>query len=151
MPRRLPPAASLEFERLSTELLVIARFLDRRATLSMSLTKVVEEATAERNLRGMRMLLPDVLAMLSAEGPDARKACDAELKASSQRSLAEMDSRMAARVQQVLKRGRITSEEQYYLVREWVEHADSDTSVASEVSSLWRLLEAYETVRGAAG
>jgi hypothetical protein len=54
--------------------------------------------------------------------------------------------RQFAAVERILKRGKLTSEQQYYLVREHVEFIATDPAYAADVAALYVLLGAYEAV-----
>ena len=150
MPRRLSPENQLELDRLRTELGTIVGVLERDLDQPLMFTDVIENTHAAQNLRGLRMMAADVLGMLQVADAAQRKEIDALLRERTGRSLADFDTRAATRVERILKRGRITGEEQYFFVREYLERISTDSSQQTTVERLEQLLAAFAE-RAAAG
>jgi hypothetical protein len=149
MTRRLSPEKQLELKRLSRTLGVIAAWADPLSGLPPegdTFAKVVAAESEARNLPGLQMILNDMVAITQAAAPDQRQALDRQLKERAGVSLGSLMQRQFATVERILKRGKLTSEQQYYLVREHVEFIGTDPAYAADVAALHALLQAYESV-----
>ena len=147
MPRRLSPEKQFELESLSRVLSVIAAYLDGLSGLgpdAPSLAKAVTRASEERNLRGLRMAQGDLIAMTQAATPAQRRELDHLLRDRVGVSLSSLMDRQEAQISRVRERGKLTSEQQYYLVREHVEFIGDDPERAEELRALSVMLEEYE-------
>lgn len=149
MTRRLSPTAALEFESLVRVLSVLAEELAQLAPQTSALLEAIDSVKSERNVRGARLVLPDLLAMTNATPVSHRRQIDTAPRTRANTSLDALNSKLLARIARVRTRGRITSEEQYYLIRERVEFLDAGST--EETSELWALLHAYEDRIGGAG
>jgi hypothetical protein len=147
MTRRLSPEKQLELERLSRILSIMAAWADLLSGLSPegeTFAKVIARESEARNLPGLQMILNDMVAMTQAAALDQRQDLDRQLKERAGLGLRSLMKRQFATVERILKRGKLTSEQQYYLVREHVEFICNDPACAAEVEALHALLEAYE-------
>jgi hypothetical protein len=149
MTRRLSAEKQLELERLSRTLSVMAAWADPLSGLppeGETFAKVVARESEARNLPGLQMILNDMVAITQAAALDQRQDLDRQLKERAGVSLGSLMQRQFARVERILKRGKITSEQQYYLVREHMEFITNDPAYASDAAALYALLEAHENV-----
>jgi hypothetical protein len=149
MSRRLSPEKQLELERLSRTLSVVAAWADPLSGLppeGETFAKVIARESEARNLPGLQMILNDLVAMTQAAALDQRQDLDRQLQERAGVTLSSLMQRQFATVERILKRGKLTSEQQYYLVREHVEFIASDPAHAADVAALYALLEAYETL-----
>ena len=147
MPRRLSPEKQLELDRLARILGAIAAWMDPRSGLppeGETFTKVVVREHARRNLPGLQMMFNDLVAMIPAATPAERRELDSQLQDQAGVSLGSLLERQFAQVDRLLQRGKLTSEQQYYLVREHVDFIADDPGRAEDVAKLYALLEAYE-------
>ena len=147
MPRRLAPEKQLELDSLARVLGVIAAFSDTLMAgdaRSETLAAVVAKAYAEKNLRGLRMVQGDLLAMTAAMTAAQRRELDSQLRNRAGVSLLSLLERQRERVARLRARGKLTSEQQYYLVREHIELLMDDPAHAAELTELRGLLEDFE-------
>ena len=146
MPRSLSPEKQLELETLYRSTSVIAEFLDElMASLpSGGFGGAVRRAFEQRDLRGMRMAHNDLVASTQAATPVQKRQLDEALRNKAGLSLVSLLGRQYKRVERIRARGRVTSEEQYYLVREYIEFAELDPERAAEVRQLTAMLEDFE-------
>ena len=152
MTRKLSPEKQLELESLHKVAAVISAWLDSKHPAPLpdgGFAGATERAFARGDLRGLRMAHNDLIASLEAASPDEKREIDDLLRRRAGVSIGTLLARRFQRVGRILARGELTSEEQYYLVREYVEFAEHDPSKADEVGRLWRMLQAFEE-RGAA-
>lgn len=146
MARKLPPEKRLELESLHRTSRVIAEFMDSLtpALPDGGFVGAVDAALQRGDLRGMRMVYNTLLAISEAASPKQLLELDAPLKQRAGVTVASLLERRFQRVTRILARGKLTSEEQYYLVREYVEFAEHDPSKEEEVRVLWAMLYAFE-------
>ena len=147
MPRRLSPEKQLELERLSRILRVFAAWADplmRLPAEGETLGKAVERAIEAANLPGLRMMLNDLVPMTQAATTAQRMELDVLLREQAGVGLISLLERQNKQIERLRARGRLTSDEQYYLVREHVELLASDAAQAGVVAELFALLEQYE-------
>jgi len=97
-----------------------------------------------RDLRALRMAYNDLVEIPRAASAAQRRELDHRLRTQANTSLEALDGRMADRIRRIRARGRVTSEEQYYLVREHVEFIATLPERANEACELLALLDAYE-------
>ena len=145
MPRRLSPEHQLELESLYRVLRVFGDFLDpllppTGGTFSAALRRAYEG----RDLRGLRLARSDLLAMAQAGTASQRRQLDGMLRERAGVSLDDLSERQLKRIAQIRARGKLTSEEQYYLVRERFEFIADDPARAEERGELQAMLHAYE-------
>ena len=148
MPRRLSPEQNLERERLFRVLSVVGTYLDSQMGLSPegeTLAKATARAYEARNLRGLRMMEGDLGGLLQAASPTQRREVDRLLRERAGTSLSALMEKQFAQIRRLRQRGKLTSEQQYYLVREHVEFIADDAERASEAAELYALLEEYES------
>jgi hypothetical protein len=149
MTRRLSPEKQIELERLSRILSVMAAWADPLSGLppeGETFAKVIARESEARNLPGLQMILNDMVAMTQAAALDQRQDLDRRLKERAGLGLRSLMKRQFSTVERIVKRGKLTSEQQYYLVREHVEFIRNDPAYAADVEALYALLEAYENV-----
>src|SRR4051812_9251509 len=118
---RLSPEKKLELERLSRTLGVMAAWADPLSGLppdGETFSKVIARESAAGNLRGLQMILNDMVAMTQASATDQRQDLDRQLRERAGVSLSSLMQRQFVAVERILKRGKLTSEQQYYLIRE---------------------------------
>ena len=146
MPRRLRPEQKLELDSLYRVVGVITAWYDELASeqLRGQMTSAMQRAYDGRDLRGMRMAYNDLVEMTNAADVAQRRDLDARLRAQAQTSLEALHTKKTQRVQRIRARGKITSEEQYYLVREHVEFNFDAPDKAVEVQELVTMLHAFE-------
>jgi hypothetical protein len=146
--RRLSPEKQLELERLSRILKAFAAWADpiiRLPPEGETLAKAVDRAIEERNLPGLRMVLNDLLPMTQAATTPQRLKLDAALREHAGVSLLSLLERQSARIDRLRKRAKLTSEEQYFLVREHIDLLEGQAEHAGVIAELHALLEQYET------
>ena len=146
MPRRLAPEKQLELDTLARVLGVVAAFSDTLMAgdaRSETLAAVVAKAYAEKNLRGLRMVQGDLIAMTAVMTTAQRRALDSKLQERAGVSLLSLLERQGQRVARLRARGELTSEQQYYLVREHIELLMDDPAHAAELTELQVMLEAF--------
>lgn len=144
MPRKLSPEDQLELESLYRQLAVFGDFLAELSPAGTAAIEGIRRAYDARDLRGLRMARGDIAAMTQAASPAERRRLDAMLRERAGVSLGELSERELRRVRQVRARGKVTSEEQYHLLRERVEFLGDDPEGAEERREIWALLHAFE-------
>lgn len=142
MVRKLSPEHRLELERHGRELSAVVGVLFPPDDLGFQ--AVIDGAVRDGNLRGIRMMVGDVLEMLQVATPEQRLAIDAELRARNCRSLAEIDTRSLARLERLLTRGSLRGEEQYFFARGQLELIQDAPERRKETARLRELLAEYE-------
>ena len=146
MPHKLSAEQQLELETLYRSASVIAGFFD---ALTPSLPAggfgaALLRALEQRDLRGMRMAHNDLVAATQAATSVQKRELDEALRDQAGVSLVSLVGRQYQRVERIRARGRVTSEEQYYLVREYIEFAALDPERAAEVPQLAAMLKDFE-------
>jgi hypothetical protein len=147
MPRRLAPEKLLELDSLARVLGVIAAYTDTLMAgpaRSETLAAVVATAYAEKNLRGLRIVQGDLLAMTAAMTAAQRRELDSRLRGHAGVSLLSLLARQRERVARLRTRGKLTSEQQYYLVREHIELLMDDPAHAAELTEFRGMLEDFD-------
>ncbi|MEO7688848.1 MAG: hypothetical protein ABIS51_06140 [Sphingomonas sp.] len=138
-----------EYERMK-------RFMAIFATAAMGIasdsevhpSRVLEamEAKSPANAKkGVRMAVNDMVEQCEGRSPDYVARLDAHLAANDAMTLSEARNLFSKSLRAVLKRVRIRTETEYYLVRNAVESAAPDAA-----STMWALLADFET-RAASG
>jgi hypothetical protein len=146
MPRKLSPEHQFELESLYQVLQVFGDFADRlMPDVAPAMSDGLRRAYEARDVRGLRMARGDMVAMAQAATVVQRRELDAQLRARAGVSLDELTARDVQRVDRIRSRGRVSSEEQYYLVRERAEFLGADPARSAECAELQRLLDAYES------
>ena len=146
MPRRLRPEQQLELDALYRVVAVIADWYDGLVSAELGqMGAAVRRVYDARDLRGMRMAYNDVVEMTSAADTEQRRDLDARLRAAANTTLATIDGKTAQRIDRILSRGRITSEEQYYVVREHIEFNRDSADGSAAVQRLFAMLQDFET------
>ena len=147
MPRRLSPEKQLELERLARILEAFAAWADPLMGLppeGETLAKAVARAIEARNLSGLRMVLNDIMPMTQAATVGQRLELDTLLRERAGVRLVSLLERQNARIERLRHRGMLTSEEQYYLVREHIDLLKGEAEHVGVVAELYGLLEQYE-------
>lgn len=149
MPRALTPERQQELDSLRAILLVIADFQrphfdGKFAHIPDMMVEAIEKTYRERSLTEMRMLRDDMVAMSEDCTAEQMRRLDAMLRERAGISLNDLHAKRLARIAKVRERGRITSETQYYLVREHVELIWSDPAREEEFRALQNIMVAYE-------
>lgn len=108
------------------------------------MSDALRQAYERGHLRGLRMAYNDPVEMTRAANVPQRRLLDARLRKEENVSLGALNTKTVERIDRIRARGRITSEEQYYLVREHVEFIAGDPNHAGEARELLGLLDAYE-------
>jgi len=146
MPRKLSPEHQLELESLHTVAATIAAWCDALTESSpgVRLADAVERAYEARDLRGLRMARNDLVEMTNAGTAEQAHALDALLRQRANTTLEQLHAKKMERIRRIRARGKLTSEEQYYLVREHVEFITAFPERAEEVDALLAMIHAYQ-------
>ncbi|MFL5541491.1 MAG: hypothetical protein ACJ8J0_21065 [Longimicrobiaceae bacterium] len=150
MARPVDPASRRELDELRELLLALCEFQRRvlDSPFADRMVEGVEKAYRARSLPGLRMARNDMLSMLEGCTADQLRQLDALLRERTDTSVAELRARQLARIARIQERGRISNDEQYYLVREHVELIWDDPAKNEELTALQALLADYENRRG---
>jgi hypothetical protein len=147
MTRRLAPEKQLEVDRLGRVLAVIATWADPLTGLppeGETFSKAVARTCEARDLPGLRMMLNDLVPITEAATVAQRKDLDRALRENVGVTLASLMERQRAQIERLVKRGKLTSEQQYYLVREHLDLIADDPEQAASLPTLDAMVEAYE-------
>jgi len=146
MPRRLSPEKQLELDSLFRVISTIADWADSMPDRppNIRMADPMRQAYQKRNLAGLRMAYNDLVEMTNAATPAQRRTLDALLRERANTTLEALSAKKIRRIERIRTRGRLTSEEQYYMVREHVEFIFDDPSRTEEVHDLLDMLNAYE-------
>jgi hypothetical protein len=152
MPRKLSPEKQLELESLYRIVGTIADWFDGIATdpASGGMAGHMRRAYDERDLAGLRMACNDLVEMTNAATPQQRRQLDMLLRDRANTTLEALSAKKTERIKRLRARGKLTSEEQYYLVREHAEFIANVPERAEEFQHLISMMHAYED-RVAAG
>jgi hypothetical protein len=101
----------------------------------------IQRRAPKRVREGLRMAINDCIEMTAPWPPEKVAALDAELRANGLLTLTALRRRYSRRLHAILKRGRIRSEVEYYLVRGAIEDPEITTDQATIMQ---RLLAAFE-------
>src|SRR5690606_34325214 len=108
------------------------------------LLAVTRKAYSDRDLRGMRMMYNDLVEMTKAADARERRDLDERLRARAGLNLELVQAKLTERIEKIRKRGKLTSEEQYYLVREHVEFIFDTPGREDEVQQLLAMINDFE-------
>jgi hypothetical protein len=147
MPRELSPERQRELDELFAVDSVLASFFDHDISLpaGRSLSASLVRAYERRDLAGMRMAHADFVGgMLPACSAAQRRELDRLLRAGPGVTLDSLEAKQLERIRKVQAKGRISSDQQYYLLKERVEVIWDDPARAEEFRALQALLDAYE-------
>lgn len=147
MPRKPSPQKQLELESLHRVATVLAAFIDSRFPTPLpdgGFSGAIQRAFERGDLRGLRMAHNDLVASLEAASAAEKRDIGVLLQERAGVSVTTLLQRRFQMIERILARGRLTSEEQYYLVREYVELAEHDSSKADEVIRLWQMMHTFE-------
>lgn len=146
MPRSLSPERQRELDELRRLLLVFAEFKSTFMSADMVQLMIhgIETAYRARSFTGLRTARNDMVEMAQACTPDQLRQLDRLLREHASTSINELFEKRNARVRAIRERGRLSTDEQYYLVREYFEFIWDDPDRAEEAAELQRLMSAYE-------
>jgi hypothetical protein len=145
MPRKLSPEHQLELDSLYRVLSTIGRWFDALSGMpAISLLDAMKKAYEERDLTGLRAARNDLVAMTTAASVSQRQELDQMLREQAGTTLLALYDKQRDRIARIRARGKVSSEEQYYLVREHVEFIASDPAAAAEFEELSAMLHAFE-------
>jgi hypothetical protein len=105
--------------------------------------RIAQEHGRSRALEGARQAANDLIEQLAHLSPEGVRAFDDALAAQDLPTLSELRRRYSASFRQILRRNRIKTETEYYLVKNLVDDLTSKVS-AEERESLIAMMEAYE-------
>jgi hypothetical protein len=144
MPARPTPTQQQEFEDLHRVLSVICGHFDEVAPMAggFSWAGMLEVSTV--NLSGLRSLRTDLLEALQGYTPAQKRELDARLRRNLGVSLDSVQARELARIAAVRARGKITSDDQYYVLRGRMEVIWDDPERIDEFDALQSLTTSYE-------
>jgi hypothetical protein len=99
----------------------------------------LEAGSPARAREGLAMAIGDIIEMCEGFSADRVAAVDARLAAEDIMTLTQVRARFWARVQQILKRGAVRGERDYYALRNVVEGLRPE-----EQSRAWQILDSFE-------
>jgi hypothetical protein len=145
MPRKLSPEHRVELESLFRIVATITEWYDGLvAPGTPRMSDTMRRAYEASDLRGMRAAYNDLLAMTNAADPAQRVELDRLLRDRAGLSLETLYARKRQRLDRIRARGALTSEEQYYLVREHVELIAGLPERGEEAQEFAQLLNEFE-------
>jgi hypothetical protein len=146
MSRRVSPEKQLELDSLYRVVAVIAEWLDEHMSeqLRGQWLTATRKAYSDGDLRGIRMMYNDLVEMTNEADAQERRVLDGRLRARAGTNLEILQVKMAERIERIRKRGKLTSEEQYYLVREHVEFIFDTPGRSGEVEQLLTMMNDFE-------
>lgn len=100
-------------------------------------------ALSSQNLRGTRMAARDLRGMLKALKPKDRRQVLEYVKSTTGQALEEEVSKDAVKARQILARGRIRNDTEYYLLRGRLDEIEGEPELADEERDLQRLIDGY--------
>jgi hypothetical protein len=101
----------------------------------------IEKSSLSNAKKGLTMALNDIAEMCVDWPPEQVEAADVKFKASGTFTLSEVIHRYSKTYQRILKRGKIVSEEEYYVVKGIVDGGHCDPA---EIEQLDNVLTRYE-------
>jgi hypothetical protein len=142
----LPSDRQQELDSLRRICVVFADFFGPITLPSQpqALREIIDRAYEERALAGLRLARNDFIAMIQACTGQQRRDLDAMLRSQAGISLDELRAKQLERIEKIRRRGRIITEEQYYMVRERIEEVWYDAERSTEFRDLQSLLTDYE-------
>jgi hypothetical protein len=143
---RLTPEHLAELRHLRVVGVAILDAVERAEDLGEvgpKMRQVLDEVLETQNLRGMREVVRDLRALLSALPPAVRRAVSLELEQTAGSALRDLDATDESATRAALQRGLIRNDREYYLLRSHLERLEADPARAAEVGSVVRLLETY--------
>jgi hypothetical protein len=145
MPRKLSPEHRVELESLFRIVATITEWYDGMVTPGTPrMSDAMPRAYEASDLRGMRAAYNDLLAMTNAANAVQRLELNRLLRERTGLSPETLDARKRQRLDRIRARGVLTSEEQYYLVREHVEFILGLPERSDEAREFAQLLNAFE-------
>ena len=109
----------------------------------IAILEAMEKTAPGRAADGLMMAINDCIEMSSGWGTEKIVVLDAELKNSGIITLTELRHQYSRQYARVVKRGRITNEEEYYLLKGILD-GDSLKITDPEKESLIMMLDSYE-------
>jgi hypothetical protein len=152
MPRPRTPEKQRELDELVRVLRVLAGF--KRSVIGEKIGDMfvqgVEDAYRRGSLSQLRMGYNDLVESAQAYSAQQLRQLDMLLREQAGTSLEALFEKRNARILKIRERGRIGSDEQYYLIREYFEFIWDDASRAEEAQALQDLMSGYEDRKGRA-
>src|SRR6476661_8261644 len=122
MARRLTPERQRELDDLRAVFGVFGAFLDEITPVAgHSWAGIVTTVHARGDLTGMRSIRNDSIESLIAFSAAQRRDLDRRLRAGAGTTLDSLEAQHLARIDRIREKGKISSELQYYLVKERIE------------------------------
>ena len=148
MPRSLTPERQKELDSLYALTRALADFQSAELSedLAAQLRDVVERTYRERSLPGLRQIRDDMLAATDGtlNNRSERQRLDALLRERTGHGLAHHVAAQRSEIAKVRERGFITTDRQYYLLKEHLELIATDPEHQDEAAALQALMTAYE-------
>ncbi len=145
MPRRPSPERQRELDELRDVFAVFGSYLDEQVPVpGHSHAALVAHVHERGNLAGMRMIRNDLVGSLVAFSAAQRRELDRRLREGPGATLDTLEAKHLERIAKVRAKGRITTEPQYYLLKERVEVIWDDPERRDEFQSLQAMLTEYE-------
>lgn len=149
MARPMSPEREKEYEELLAFLDFHSKHLVKRHPtggfdLITEAKRIAEKYGMSKGLEGLRQAVNDVLEELSDLTPESVMLVNEALRGASLRTLSELRRKYDATYRNVLRRGSIKTEMEYYLVNEFVVNLTSDIP-SEERKILQEMVEAYES------
>lgn len=152
MPGPRSPEKQRELDELVRVLRVLAAF--KRSLIGEKMgdmfVQAVEDAYDRGSVPQLRMAYNDLVESTQGYSPQQLRQLDLLLHEQAGTSLDVLLEKRNARIRKIRERGRISSDEQYYLVREYFELIWDDASRWEESRALQALMSAYEDGKGRA-
>jgi hypothetical protein len=113
------------------------------SAMSSRMLSIIDAAVARRDLRGLKMVRSDMVEWGSSLSRDDVVKLDERLRSKLGRGLADEAETNRKRVEDVLKRGRIESDDEYDLLLKWMDEIHGDEKWKREVDAINELLAAH--------
>lgn len=146
MTRKLSPERQQELDALYRIALVFCEFRRSRLPPQFSgmLSEIVEKVYASQSITGMRSVQDELMNMLIGTPADDLRGLDTMLREGAGISLDSLNAKRLARIAKVRQKGTITTEAQYYLLRERIEEVWEDDERQDEFHALQAMMQDYE-------
>jgi hypothetical protein len=150
MPRSLGPERQDELDSLYALTRALAEFHRDGGSnaLATQVVDIVERTHRERSLSGMQQICDELLAATEAtlRDPESARRLDSLLRERTRHGLAHHFAAHHAEIDTIRERGFITTDRQYYLLKERLELIVTDPEYRDEAAALQGLLANYEAV-----
>jgi hypothetical protein len=152
MTRPRTPEQQQQLDDLVRSLRVLAGFKRSQigGEIGNMFVQAIEEAYDRGSMSQLRMGYNDLVESTQAYSPQQLRHLDLLLREQAGTSLDELLEKRNARIRKIRERGSISSDAQYYLVREYFEFIWDDVSREEEARTLQDLMSAYEERKGRA-